>query len=49
MKISFGDMYTDGGITILDLLNVTTQDSQFFAELMKGSSINLQKVQSFVN
>ena len=45
MKLSFGDLFTDGGHTILDYFNMTVYDTEFMLDVMSKSNINIQKVQ----
>ena len=47
MKLSFGDLFTDGGHTILDYFNMTVYDTEFMLDVMSKSNINIQKVQYF--
>jgi len=44
MKISLGNLYTDGGQTILDLFNSTLTDSEYLLDVLGQSSIQLTKV-----
>lgn len=44
MKLSFGDLFTDGGHTILDYFNMTVYDTEFMLDVMSKSNINIQKV-----
>lgn len=46
LKISLGDLYTDGGRTLIEHLNMTLADAQFFIDALSRSTISFEKVKT---